>query len=64
MYGYVRQLACRRRAAILAAIVYALSGFAVARSIYPGFLHIFALTPWVFFFLERVAHRRRWRDAR
>ena len=63
MYGYVRQLACGRRAAVFAAVVYGLSGFIVARTIYPGIFHVVALTPWVFIFLERLAQHRRWRDA-
>jgi hypothetical protein len=63
MYRFMRTLACRRRAAILAAVVYALSGFAVARLIYPNILHVIALTPWVMFFLERLAQDGRWRDA-
>lgn len=47
MFQYTRSLALKRRAGLVAAVIYALSGFAVARVIYPGFLHIFALMPWV-----------------
>ena len=63
MYGFLRQLALGRRAAIFAAIIYSLNGFVVARTIYPGIFHVIALTPWVFIFLERLAQHRRWRDA-
>ncbi len=63
MYGYVRQLSAGRRAAVFAAVIYGLSGFIVARTIYPGIFHVVALTPWVFIFLERLAQHRRWRDA-
>jgi hypothetical protein len=60
---YTRSLGFRRRSSVFAAIVYALSGFAVGRTLYPGFLHIIALTPLVIFFVERLSQRGRWRDT-
>jgi hypothetical protein len=63
MFQYTRSLLLKRRACVLAAVIYALSGFAVARVIYPGFLHIFALTPWVLDVLERLRQRPSWRRA-
>jgi hypothetical protein len=62
-FGYTRRLGLTRRASVVAAVIYALSGFAVARTIYPGLLHIVALTPLVLYFIERLAQRGRWRDA-
>lgn len=62
-YGFARLLRLGRRAGVVSAVIFSLSGFAIARTIYPGFLHIFALTPWVFFFIERFYQRMRWRDA-
>ncbi len=53
-FGYGRSLGLGRRASIIAAIIYALSGFAVARTIYPGLLHIHATTPLVLCFVERL----------
>lgn len=63
MFRYTRTLSLRRRACLVAAVIYALSGFAVARVIYPGFLHIFALTPWVLYVIERLRQRPSWRMA-
>jgi hypothetical protein len=60
---YTRSLGFKRRSSVFSAIIYALSGFAVGRTLYPGFLHIIALTPLVIFFVERLSHRGRWRDA-
>ncbi len=62
-FFYARLMGYRRRAAIVSAIVYSLSGFAVGRTIYPGFLHIVALVPLVLFFVERIFRSRRWRDV-
>ena len=63
MFQYTRTLLLKRRACLIAAVIYALSGFAVARVIYPGFLHIFALTPWVLYVIERLRQRPSWRMA-
>ncbi|MGE0104212.1 MAG: YfhO family protein [Blastocatellales bacterium] len=60
---YGRQMGYRRRAAIVSAIIYSLSGFAVGRTLYPGFLHIVALVPLLLFFVERLYRSGRWRDA-
>ncbi len=63
MFRYTRSLQFKRRASVVAAVIYALSGFAVARVIYPGFLHIFALTPLVLYTIERLRQRPAWRTA-
>ena len=63
MFRYARSLQLNRRASVCAAVIYALSGFAVARVIYPGFLHIFALTPLVLYMIERLRQRPAWRTA-
>jgi hypothetical protein len=63
MFRYTRSLRFNRRASVCAAVIYGLSGFAVARVIYPGFLHIFALTPWVLWTIERLRQRPSWRTA-
>ncbi len=63
MFRYTRSLSLKRRACLIAAVIYALSGFAVARVIYPGFLHIFALTPWVIYTIEALRQRPSWRTA-
>lgn len=63
MFRYTRSLQFNRRASVVAAVIYALSGFAVARGIYPGFLHIFALTPLVLYTIERLRQRPAWRTA-
>jgi len=60
---YGRLMGYRRRAAIVSAIIYSLSGFAVGRTLYPGFLHIVALVPLLLFFIERLYRSGRWRDA-
>jgi hypothetical protein len=63
MFAYARSLGLRRRAGVCAAVIYGLSGFAVARVIYPGFLHIFAITPLVLWTIERLRQRPAWRTA-
>lgn len=63
MFSYARSLNFARRASILAAVVFALSGFLVGRTLYPGFLRIVALTPLVLYFTERLSRRGRWRDV-
>ncbi|MCI0336079.1 MAG: YfhO family protein [Acidobacteria bacterium] len=62
-FGYTRRLGFKRRASVLAAVIYALSGFAVGRTLYPGFLHVVALTPLVLYSVETLYQRRRWRDV-
>jgi len=63
MFSYARSLSFTRRASIFAAVVFALSGFLVGRTLYPGFLRIVALLPLVLCFTERLRQRGRWRDA-
>ena len=63
MWLYVRALGMSRRAGIVAAIIYGLSGFAAARTLYPGFLHIYALAPLVLAVTERLFRDRRWCDV-
>lgn len=63
MFAFARSLGLGRRASIVAAIIYSLSGFAVGRAIYPGFLHIFALAPLALCFTERLYKSGRWRDC-
>jgi hypothetical protein len=63
MYCYGRALGFNRRAGLVAAVIYGLSGFMVGRALYPGFLHIVALAPWVMLFVERLflfGRRRDW----
>jgi len=67
MFSYARSLGFTRRAGIFAAVIFALSGFLVGRTLYPGFLRIVALTPLVLCFTERLSQqeggRGRWRDV-
>lgn len=62
-FSYARSLGFARRASVISAVVYAFSGFAVARVLYPGFLHILALTPLVLCFTEHLHQRGRWREV-
>ncbi len=63
MFSYARSLSFTRRASIFAAVIFALSGFLVGRTLYPGFLRIVALAPLVLCFTERLSQRGRWRDV-
>lgn len=63
MFSYARSLRFTRRASIVAAIIFGLSGFLVGRELYPGFVRIVALTPLVFCFTERLSQQGRWRDV-
>src|SRR5262245_27070229 len=60
-FSYTRSLGFNRRAAIVSAVIYSLSGFAVGRSLYPGFLRIVALAPFVLYFAEKLYQQGRWR---
>ena len=60
-FSYTRSLGFNRRAAVISAVIYGLSGFAVGRSLYPGFLRIIALAPFVLYFVERLYQKGRWR---
>ncbi|MCI0661836.1 MAG: YfhO family protein [Acidobacteria bacterium] len=61
-FAYCRIIGFQRRSSIIAAIVYALSGFAVGRTLYPGLLHSYALAPLVLYFIEKLSRSGRWRD--
>lgn len=63
VFGFTRRLGMMRRASVISAVIYALSGFAVARTIYPGLFHIYALMPLVLLMIERLYQMGRWRDA-
>ena len=58
---YSRQIGLSRRASVAVAIIYALSGFMIARTIYPVFIHVLALTPLMLAVTERLFHDQRWR---
>src|SRR5262249_61607499 len=60
-FSYTRSLGFNRRAAVISAVIYGLSGFAVGRSLYPGFLRIVALAPFVLYFVEKLYQEGRWR---
>ncbi|MCI0389762.1 MAG: YfhO family protein [Acidobacteria bacterium] len=60
-FSYTRSLGFNRHAAIVSAVIYGLSGFAVGRSLYPGFLRIVALAPFVLYFVEKLYQQGRWR---
>src|SRR5919198_6657009 len=62
MFCFTRRLGMSRRASLVSAVIYALSGHAVARTIYPGMLHIYVLVPFVLLFIERLYQMGRWRD--
>ncbi|MGH9767098.1 MAG: hypothetical protein ACREAB_06645, partial [Blastocatellia bacterium] len=62
-FGFTRRLGMMRRASIVSAVIYALSGYAVARTIYPGLFHVYALMPFVLLMIERLYQMGRWRDA-
>jgi hypothetical protein len=62
-FAYTRSLGFSRRACVISAVIYSLSGFAVGRTIYPAFLHITALAPLVLYSIERLSQRGRWRDV-
>ncbi len=59
---YTRNLGFKRRAGMVSAVIYSLSGFAVGRTLYPGFLHIVALAPLVLYFIDRLSRDGRLRD--
>ncbi len=60
-FCYTRSLGFNRRAAIISAVIYGLSGFLVGRSLYPGFVRIVALAPLVLYFAEKLYQQGRWR---
>jgi hypothetical protein len=62
-FGFTRQLGMIRRASIVSAVIYALSGFVVARTIYPGLFHIYSLMPMALLLVERLYKRGRWIDV-
>ncbi len=62
-FSFTRRLGMVRRASIVAAVIYALSGYAVARTIYPGLFHVYALMPFVLLMIERLYQMGHWRDV-
>ncbi len=62
-YFYARSLGWQRRSAVVTAVIYALSGFPIARLTYPAMTHVIALVPLVLLFIERLDRYGRWRDA-
>jgi hypothetical protein len=67
LYAYARSIDLSRRASIFAAVIYAFGGYPVARTLYPGLLHVVALTPLALFCVERMRRNiespRMWRVA-
>jgi hypothetical protein len=61
--AFARSLGLLRRASVVAATIYALSGYAVARTVYPGQTRLLALTPLVLLCVERLRQQGRWRDV-
>ncbi len=63
--AYARSIGLSRRGSMIAAVIYAFGGYPVARTLYPGLLHVTALAPLVLFFIERcfqeAGTRRGWR---
>ncbi len=62
-FCFTRQLGMIRRASIISAVIYALSGYVVARTIYPGLFHIYSLMPTALFLVDRLSKRGRWLDV-
>jgi hypothetical protein len=62
-FGFTRRLGLERRACLVSAVIYALSGYAVARTIYPGLFHIYAIMPVVLWSIERLYQLGRWREV-
>ena len=62
-FSYARSIGFNRSAAVVSAVIYGLSGFAVARTLYPGFLRIIALAPFVLYFVEKLYQEGRWRQV-
>ncbi len=60
-WSYGRQIGFTRRASIAAAIIYSLSGFMVARMLYPVFIHVMALAPLMLTLTEQLWQDPRWR---
>ena len=54
---YAREIGMLRRAAVISAIIYAFGGYLVARTLYPGLLHVASLMPLVLFCIEKVSVR-------
>ena len=62
-FGFARQVRMKRRAAVISAVIYAFSGYLIARTIYPGLLHISALMPALLWSIERTYQTGRWRSV-
>lgn len=53
-YAYARSVGVGRRGSIVTGVIYAFSGYPVARTLYPGLLHVTALMPLNLFLVERM----------
>ena len=63
MWWYARLIGLARRAGVVAAIIYSLSGFLVARTLYPVFVHVVALAPLILALMEKLYRDGRWREV-
>ncbi|HKX28850.1 MAG TPA: hypothetical protein VJ302_14225 [Blastocatellia bacterium] len=59
-YYLARGSGLKRRASIVSAVIYGLSGFVVGRTIYPGMLHVMSIMPLVLWSIERLWQTGRW----
>jgi hypothetical protein len=62
-FGFTRRLGLERRACLVSAVIYGLSGYVVARTIYPGLFHISAIMPLVLWSIERLYQLGHWQDV-
>jgi hypothetical protein len=66
-YAYARAIGVGRRGSVVAGVIYAFCGYPVARTLYPGLLHVAALFPLSLLMIERTYHqggtKRGWRVA-
>ncbi len=60
---FARRLSLSRRASIITAVIYAFNGYLVARTIYPGLLHVTALAPFILWSIEKLFQLGRWREV-
>ncbi|MEP7274341.1 MAG: hypothetical protein ABI882_22805, partial [Acidobacteriota bacterium] len=58
-FAYTRSLGLSRRASLVSAVIYAFGGYLVARTLYPGLLHVSALAPLLLFIIERCFQEAR-----
>ncbi|MEP7341504.1 MAG: YfhO family protein [Acidobacteriota bacterium] len=62
-FSFTRRLGICRRASVVAAVIYAFNGYLVARTIYPGLLHVTALMPFTLWSIEKLFQLGRWREV-